>query len=536
MSQPFFLTQVSIKRESLGQPVDATSRLSVEHGITSRPPKFKISLLKPISDVYYVIQPNLGLGYLATIMLRYGHDVRILDSGKEKLSWNEFARRVGREQYDLIGIQMFTHEVPSVKRHTDLIKEFSPTTTVLVGGAHISGDPEGAMNLLEHVDFGFVGESEIGVEKFIQLTKDDYTNPDRLADVPSLVWRRNNEVVVNPRQQFRDLDEIELPAWRLMPPSSYPIAPHGSFSRRTPVAPLIISRGCPFECTFCAAAVNTGRVLRYRSVANAINEIKMLYHKYGIREIHIEDDNFTLKKTYVLDFCRAVIETGLDVVFALPNGVRLDTLDEEMLTLMERAGFYSLAVGVESGSDRVLELMKKKITTAQMREKIDLIKRCTDIQVTGFFLLGHPGETEAEVLQSLEFSRSLKLDKASFMVVMPLPGTPLQKYYRFNRNKGTADAENFFYYQAVEGLSEIPAQRLKALQRRAMWQFYYRPRIALNLLKQIRTVDQVNILLERSNNLFLKPAAAKIAAMVASPAWLAEFGVRARRWLYRPVP
>lgn len=468
-----------------------------------RAAKKKILLLKPISDVYYVIQPNLGLGYLATIMLENGHDVHIVDSGREKLTWNDFTRLIEEEKYDLIGIQMFTHEVPSVKKDIDIIKKYSPQSIVIVGGAHISGDPEGTMNLLNNIDFGFVGESEIGIEKFVKLQKENYSNYEVLKKIPNLVWRQNGKIMINPSVSFKDLDAIKFPAWHLMHPSVYPIAPHGSLCKKTPVAPMIISRGCPFQCTFCAGKSVTGSLIRYRTLENVIREIMLLYNEYGVREIHIEDDNFTLKREYVINFCKEIIKLGLDLVFALPNGVRLDTLDEDLLKLMEKAGFYSMAVGIESGSDRILKLMKKHLSKDVIKEKIDLIKRCTKINLTGFFLFGYPGETESEILNTISFAKALKLDKASFMFVMPLPGSQLWDIYK-QKNGHEIDWTNFFYYRIVKGLSDIPEKNLRKLQKRAIWEFYLRPKIIFGLIKQVKTYTQAKIIVERFVNIFAR--------------------------------
>ncbi|MBW2968318.1 B12-binding domain-containing radical SAM protein, partial [Candidatus Woesearchaeota archaeon] len=323
----------------------------------------KVLLLKPISDTYYVIQPNLGLGYLARIILDNGHSVEILDSGREKLTWTRFEGIVKEGGYDLIGIQMFTHEVMSAKKHIAIIKKHSPKSIVVIGGAHVSGDPERAMKFLDKADFGFIGEAEIGAQQFTSLKKEDYANEKVLRGIPNLVWRQKGSIVVNERRFLKNLDEIKYPAWQLMPPSIYPTAPHGSFARKKPIAPMIISRGCPFQCTFCAGKCVTGTQMRYRSLENVRGEIMLLHNKYGVREFHIEDDNFTLNRGYVADFCRQMINLKLDITFALPNGIRLDSLDKNLLELMERAGFYSFAVGVESGSDRVLKLMKKNLST-----------------------------------------------------------------------------------------------------------------------------------------------------------------------------
>jgi radical SAM superfamily enzyme YgiQ (UPF0313 family) len=186
---------------------------------------------------------------------------------------------------------------------------------------------------------------------------------------------------------------------------------------------------------------------------------------------------------------------------ALPNGVRLDSLHEEMLNLMERAGFYSMAVGIESGSDRVRKLMKKHLDSATIEDKINLIKRTTKIQLTGFFLIGYPGETESEAIATIEFAKSLPIDKASFLYVMPLPGSELHEYY-LQRNRTGKHLENFCYYRIVEGLSDIPTEKLRKLHQRAMWEFHCRPKIILGALNQIRTFNQCKILLRRMMDIF----------------------------------
>ena len=463
----------------------------------------KILLLKPISDVYYVIQPNLGLGYLASIMEEKHHEVQILDSGKESLTWKKFSDIVKQGRFDIIGIQMFTHEVLSVKKHIEIIKKVSPETMIIVGGAHVSGDPVGTMDFMKDLDFGFVGEAEIGMEKFFELKKKDYKNADLLKKIPNLVWRNNDKVEINKKECHEQLDLIKFPAWHLMKPSEYPVAPHGNFCKKSPVAPMIISRGCPFQCTFCAGKAVTGPRLRYRSLGNVIKELMILYDKYKVREIHIEDDNFTMKRDYVEAFCNEIINRKLDLAFALPNGVRLDTLDKELLELMEKAGFYSMGVGIESGSNRILKLMKKSLSKEKVREKIELIKKYTHIDITGFFLMGYPSETEEEIKETIEFAKSLNIDKASFMFLMPLPGSELWNLYT-QKMGHDIPWENFFYYRIVPGLATVSAEKLRKLQRRAMRQFYLRPKIMLGLAKEIKTYSQVKIIAKRFTNIFLK--------------------------------
>ena len=463
----------------------------------------KVLLLKPINDTYYVVQPPLGLGYLAAVIIRQGHKVDIVDAGREDLAWDGFTSLIERERYDLIGIQVFSYELPYAKRHIDIIKRYTPDSRIIVGGPHISGDPEGTADYLDKMDLGFVGEAEIGLEHFLRLGKKDNSNPGRLGEIPNLVWRHAGRVMVNPRSPVQDPDDIAFPVWHLMDPRSYPSATHGIFYRHSPVAPIITSRGCPFPCTFCAARALTGPVIRYRSVENVIEEIILLRERYGAREFHIEDDNFTWKREYVIAFCREIIERDLGLAFSLPNGIRLDRLDRGTLTLMERAGFYSLAVGIESGSDRVLKLMKKNLTREVIREKIDLIKECTDMRVSGFFLIGYPGETEDEIEATISFSRELPLDLASFLITMPLPGSPLWDDYRKDDHQ-KIDWENFVPSRVVDGLSDIPPRHLKQLQRKATILFYLRPKIISRILKDLKRPNQYRIIARRLFDVLLQ--------------------------------
>jgi len=237
-------------------------------------------------------------------------------------------------------------------------------------------------------------------------------------------------------------------------------------------------------------------------VENVIREIIILYDRYGVREFHIEDDNFTWKREYVITFCRKIIELGLDLSFALPNGIRLDSLDREVLTLMEEAGFYSIAVGIESGGDRILALMKKSLTRAVIREKIELIRGCTDMRVSGFFLIGYPGETEDEIRGTISFARELPLDLASFLITMPLPGSPLWDDYK-KQDYQKINWEDFIPSRVVPGVSDIPPESLKKLQRRATLRFYLRPKIIARILGQIKRPNQYGIIVRRLFDLLL---------------------------------
>jgi len=231
-----------------------------------------------------------------------------------------------------------------------MVKEFDRNIITIAGGPHISGLADHTMRIVKDLDYGFCGEAEAGIVKFCRIMAGE--DGAALSGVPGLVYRKDGRVMINERAIVEDLDKLEFPEWDLIDPRTYPVAPQGTFTKRLPVAPILTSRGCPYECTYCGVKSNTGRKYRTRSPENVIAEIELLVSKYAVREIHIEDDNFTLDRNRVVRFCNLLIDKKIDISWACPNGVRLDTLDADILKLMERAGCYSFAIGIESGSPK----------------------------------------------------------------------------------------------------------------------------------------------------------------------------------------
>ena len=374
-----------------------------------------IILCKPISEKATAITPCLGLGYLATA-IRKKHEVILLDCVKEKMDFKDFDEFLQKEKPDIVGIQYFTCDHSSVLKMAKVAKESG--CTVVVGGPHPTGDPVGTLKNKD-IDFAFKGEAIKGFPMLI----DSIENTNSFENIPGLIWRKEGKVIIN--DNSFDYDFEELPAWDLIKPDKYPFAPHGTLCRAKP-APIMITFGCPFLCAYCQGKHLTGSNIRKRSIESIINEIKLLYEIYSIREIHIEDDNFTLDKNYAPEVCKAIINLGFkDLYFACPNGVRLETLDEKLLKLMEQAGFYSFAIGIESGNNRILKKMGRNTTKEVIRKQIELIKNNTKIRMTGFCMMGYPTETLEEMEETAEFTRSLPIHKVQYGNFHPLPGTPI---------------------------------------------------------------------------------------------------------------
>ncbi|MBI5328507.1 MAG: radical SAM protein [Deltaproteobacteria bacterium] len=380
--------------------------------------RLKILLIKPHGIADELIPP-ISLGWLAT-QIRNDHEVKILDALKMGFKADNVAELVAEEKIDIAGFQAWSKDIHEIKKACINIKKLRPETKTLVGGIHPSMMPEGTLRFFgECLDYAYKGEGELGFKQFVDCMALKDFSAASLTKIPGLVWRDGESIRVNDNYFLSDLDAFGFPAWDLMPPASYPKAPHGAFYKNFPVVPIIVTRGCPFPCTFCSAKIASGGKLRSRSLEHVIGELKLLYDQFGVREFQIEDDNFTLNNKFVEEFCRRLLSLNLNMTWSFPNGIRLDTVDKTLLKLMRKAGCYALNFGIESGSPRVLEMIKKMITVDQIKEQLTMAHE-EGFDIGGFFIMGFPTETKEEIEQTIKFACSLPLDRIGVSYFQPL--------------------------------------------------------------------------------------------------------------------
>jgi radical SAM superfamily enzyme YgiQ (UPF0313 family) len=454
----------------------------------------RILFVLPINRSY-VIMPPIGLGYLASVARETDYEPDILDCLKGNLSYEDFEEYIVENPADIYGISMMTYDFNSAKKHIRIIRKHFPQAVIVLGGSHPSGDYENILKDFPEADFAFRGEAELGFKLFLDELRKEETER-HYSKIPNLIWRDDGEITVGPWRVVEDLDSISFPAWDLIDPRTYPEAPHGGFAKNFPVAPITITRGCPFKCTFCSGKTVTGSTVRKRSIGNAIDEIRLLVSDYGVREIHIEDENFTMHKALVIEFCIGLIEERLNVSWTCPSGVRIDTLDSEMLGMMKKSGCYSLAVGIEFGTDRIHALTKKRLTLDVIERQLDLLSRF-DIRTTGFFMMGIPGETREDMLETIKFAKKVKIDRAQFNNFMPLPGSEIYNELRSRGELDSIDPDHFFVHDVGYVPQGMKKSDIKNLQRRAYLEFYLRPRIIYGLLKDIKTPRHSYLLMKR---------------------------------------
>ncbi len=453
----------------------------------------RILLVKPTRDTDG-ITPPLGLGYLATA-LRPKHEVKIIDGPKQRLNSPKFERILKDYRPEIVGFSIIAQDLYLAADYLRQVRELLPEVVTVAGGAQPSSEPEDTFYTLSpHLRYLFVSEAEKGLPMLADRLESDPENIDP-GSIPGLFWKEGNKFRSNPVHHEHDLDSLGFPAWNLMDPRTYPPAPHAAFARRFPVATIITSRGCPYGCEFCAARKIQGRAIRRRSVDDVIAEIDLLVKNYGVKEIHIIDDNFTFDRDYVMDFCRKVASKFPGLSWACPNGVRFDTLDGELLENMARSGCYALALGIESGTQEVLDKARKKLTVQSVREKVKLINRA-GIFAIGFFILGFPGETMQQMEETVNLSMKLPLARAQYMFYHPIPGTEI--YRRLLREHPENFRSPYSSFEKVAYLDDgIDERKFKRLQRSAFLRFYLRPRQFAHLLASIRGPSHAYFIMKR---------------------------------------
>jgi radical SAM superfamily enzyme YgiQ (UPF0313 family) len=359
----------------------------------------------------------IGLAYLAAVLRQNGYEVHIyeVDAAEKPTDldftheyerydlylrgvndsgnpiWQEIQQMLKEYQPDLVGITAMTPKIASALRVADLCKEYDADMPVVMGGAHPTVSPEQSISY-DAIDLIVRGEGE---KSFLQLVKAIDAGEGDFSQINGLSYRENGGVVHNlPSEFIKDLDGVPFPARNLlMNIQNYTSEDMGC---------ILTSRGCPFRCTYCYHPWK-GK-LHFRSIDNVVEEIKQVVKDYGTRQFAIKDDTFTVKRSHVVEFCERLIEEKVNINWDCTT--RVDRIDEELLKLMVRAGCNVVKVGVETGSQRILDETKKGITFEQVREAARLFNK-HGIFWSAYFMMGLPMETEEDIIKTYEFMKEI---------------------------------------------------------------------------------------------------------------------------------
>ena len=400
-------------------------------------------------------EPPLGLAYLTAALKREGHGVILLDMQGLMMDSEALAAALARERPDLVGITAMTPTLPESLRVAELAKRVLPTVPVVLGGVHPTLDPAGVL-ADRHVDYVVRGEGEQALAGLVAALE----RGSGLDAVPGLCRRVGGVArVVEKAPPVADLD--------LLPPADYAAFPieryieHNAVLRGVRGISMILSRGCPYACTFCAVQQTMGRRWRFKSPGRVVDEVIALRDAYGIEGVWFKDSIFNMRKSWTREFCRQMVERKVGIEWQALT--RIDLLDEDELVMMKAAGLSQIDLGIESGSPRSLARLDKRITVAQIRDKVAMARR--HVRVFGFFMIGIPGEEEEDVRQTFDLARSIELDRWSWSIYSPLPGSKLyDDLVAEGRIQPFAlDHARVHFTEAYDGVCAIPPARLKQL-------------------------------------------------------------------------
>jgi len=427
------------------------------------------------------LDPPLNLCYLAAVLEKNGIKVEIIDSEAEELNKDETVKKILSSEPKIVGFSCTTPMIESVKYCAEKLKEANKDIKIVIGGPHITAMWENIIKL-PYVDFCIRGEGEYPL---LELSQTVLKNKDANG-IANVV----NKEKVNPLRPINEnLDELPFPARHLLKIDRYAQATIGK--KKGNFQTVISSRGCPMMCVFCSAHITFGRKVRYRDPIKVVDEIEECIDKFKIENLGFLDDTLTLNKPHITKICEEIIKRGINKKIEWFCNGRVDTVDKEMLELMKKAGCYSISYGIESGSQRVLNILKKGFTLEQVEKAIKITKEL-GIHVHGYFILGSPTETKEDIEKTIKWAKHLDPDTVQFTILAPFPGTESYKMY-LDSTKNPLDFENFRFYDdnVFFESEELPKEELLKLRKKAYQDFYLRPKYVIKRLMEINSTNSI---------------------------------------------
>jgi anaerobic magnesium-protoporphyrin IX monomethyl ester cyclase len=439
--------------------------------ILINPPALKVESCSLLG----ITVPPLGLAYLAAVLEKEGHLVKIIDAPVLKASLHQVERELECNQPGMIGVTSTTPTIYEALSVIKVAKKVCPNAVTVLGGPHASFLASETLKGCRELDVTCRGEGEKTILELVRAVE----QKESLSNVKGIVFRSGENIIETmPQPWIKDLDSLPFPARHLLPMDKYTI-----LGKKSTIGNIISSRGCPFYCTFCESSLLFGRMFRARSPKNVVDEMKQLINEYHPKTIEFSDDLFTLNMKRTETICDEIRRRGLDIPWACSS--RVDTVSRSLLRKMKKAGCILIYYGVESGSQRVLNLMRKHIKIEQIIKAIKWTKE-VGIEILASFIIGFPGETREDMQKTIAFAKRLDVDYAQFSFATPYPGTEL---YQMAKEKGLLLTEDWSQYTAgkpVIAVDNSTKDDLTKLLKKAYQKFYLSPKLLLRHLSKRR--------------------------------------------------
>lgn len=453
------------------------------------PPKYKQeNIFRETLKYLGPVLPPLGIAWLASILQKEGHEVKVIDGSCGSMVFNygfdDLSRDIIDFKPDVVGIGTAMALIELTNKTLELIKEINPNIITIVGGPIVSSDPEFVLKI-SNTDYYITGEADKTLPDVIRKIRDK----KEVNGSEGTIWVEGKVVKSIRPKQIADVNKLPFPARHLLNMRIY--RPSPANYRRLPATGMITSRGCPFNCIYCSKPVH-GRSFRPHSAGQVVAEMEQLVCKYNIKDFQIFDDTFTADPKRIEKVCQSIIKKKLDIGWTCMT--RIDRISVDLLKLMKKAGCFEIGIGIESGSDRILKLIRKKTTTQMVRNAIEIAKKAK-MDVRGFFQIGFPTETKEEIEQTIRFASELELDIAQIMIATPFPGTDMWIMAKKEGKINTEDWSTFTKY-APKGMpfsSKLMSdEELANYYKKAYKSFYLRPAFVIRHISKIRSITDLH--------------------------------------------
>jgi len=441
--------------------------------------------LLPGQKPKYGLQP-LGVLYIAAVLRKHGFEVEVIDGDVDGLTVAEMVERILAGRPDMVGLSAMTPQLITALQTSAALKAARPELVVALGGAHFDSTHEDTYEMADCFDFIVYGEGEYPLLEVAQgLEQYGEENLRRCLEGTGNVIFKDGEgrVVKNERRAFiAELDDLPTVDYDLVDIHKYGIP---TMAGRYVIS-MMLSRGCPFKCTFCDAPITMGKKLRFWSLERIIQDIRFLVDKYDCHNFVFKDSTFTANKKWAHRFCDALLDAGLKIKWRC--NTRVNLVPPDLLEKMARAGCYVINFGVESGNEAILKRIEKE---CKIEDVYDAHERCRKLGIRTYatFLMGNPGETDATAQDTIDVACGIRPSLAMFFVNTAYPGTPLydeavEEGYvepRWWATRQVWDPSKNSAFEARWGWTSrgglnIPGFDAEKWQKKATRAFYFRPR------------------------------------------------------------
>ena len=407
----------------------------------------------------------IGLAYLAAVLEEKGNEVTVLDCLASDIDQEQLKQKIGAFNPDIIGISSMTPMVQSTMMAAKGAKEVCPNATVVLGGPHATFMDKEILSQEPAVDVVVRGEGE---QTLVELTQ-RIVNQVGLNSADGITYRHQGQIVKNPNRPYiQNLDELPFPAYKHFPLNKYRLFGKLFF-------PVITSRGCPFQCSFCTTSRILGRQYRARSPKNIGNELELLKREYNADSFTFYDDTLTLDKKRIFDICDEIKSRKINIPWDCQT--RVDQISEEILAKMKANNCQQVFFGAESGCQDILNAVNKRTTVEQNETAIKMAKKA-GLFVAISIIIGYPGETAEMRKQTFDFIRRAEPDDVYLCIATPYPGTELRALVERMGLKMSADWGRYDTTTPVFENPLLPDDEALKL-RKQFYDSFYSPKYAM---------------------------------------------------------